>query len=216
MGILDSIFQSTKNSVESSVNMAVRKGINKAKKGVADKSSAAITKAVTHKTKTFTYDAIPTSVDELKALKEADMKDEFGVAALTVLALNAYAVNREVGLAMIDFLNGPSDVAPSDKQFMKDRLSDGRDYLPRSYFKGSTPANNYTPTTPYTIDVEQTAHSKDTYEEGYIRLALRSGGADSERFVVLRKKASTGEWFLWDLQALLSSIRVPQEQNPWA
>lgn len=35
------------------------------------------------------------------------------------------------------------------------------------------------------------------------------------RSIKLRKKPSTGQWFLNDIQCL-SEIRVPQEADPWA
>lgn len=212
MGLLDSLINSAKNSVESSLNSAVRKSVNNAK----NKATSAIQKSITTKTRTFTFETLPGGVDELKALKEADMKDPFGVAALSVLALNALSVNREKGIEMLEFLNGPADVCQRDKQFINDRFMEGKDYVVRSYFKGSVPENNYSPDKPYTIIVEEQAHSKDTINEGYMKLFLHSGGADSERYVVLRTKPSTGEWFLWEYAGMLASIKIPVEKDAWA
>ena len=90
---------------------------------------------------------------------------------------------------------------------------DGKDYIPRSYFNGATPENNYEPSKPYTIWMKDNA--APIAEEGYLRLDLRSGGADATRTITLRTKPSTGEWFLWD-QTLLVGIRVPVSQDPWA
>ena len=49
--------------------------------------------------------------------------------------------------------------------------------------------------------------------EGYATLYLRSGGADSPRQVKLRRKGE--QWFLWE-QFLLSDIRTPAKDDPWA
>ncbi len=32
----------------------------------------------------------------------------------------------------------------------------------------------------------------------------------------LRQKASTGQWFLWEYSSILSGIRIPAAQDPWA
>ena len=53
-------------------------------------------------------------------------------------------------------------------------------------------------------------------EPGYLRLFLRTAGADSPRPIKLRQKPSTGEWFLWEYSSPLSGIRIPAAQDPWA
>jgi hypothetical protein len=113
---------------------------------------------------------------------------------------------------MIDFLMGPKNISNYDRQFYRDRLS-GKSYLPNSYFAGATPENNYTPTLPLTVEVTENPYSYD--QEGYAKLYIASGGADSPRPLVLRLKPSTGEWFLWE-QLLLADIRKPVAGDPWA
>ena len=39
-------------------------------------------------------------------------------------------------------------------------------------------------------------------------------GADSAREIVLRE-AKDGKWYLWD-QFILSDVRKPESENPWA
>lgn len=162
---------------------------------------------------TFTFNSIPTSVEELKALPEASMKDPYAVAALTVLTFMAYAKNPDAVFDMLDYLNGPSDVAAYDKNFIKDRFRSGN-YVPYSYCAGATPANNYTPTEPYTITVKNNSYSDQ--EEGYKRLYVHSSGADSDRYIVLRLKPSTEQWFLNSYGGILVSIRKPAAEDPWA
>ena len=179
------------------------------------KTVSAAAPAAGGSTKTFVFDAIPTTLAELQARPEAAMKDPFGVAALAVIAFNIYPLNRDIAIEMINFLKGPAELSNLDKQFIRDRFMDS-DYVPRSYFQGATPANNYEPSAPYTIAVTESAHSRDQFGEGYLTLYLTSGGADSPRPITLRTKPSTGEWFLWEFRGILPGIRVPAAQNPWA
>lgn len=66
---------------------------------------------------------------------------------------------------------------------------------------------------PDTIIISDNVYSYQ--DEGYVRLDIKSSGADSPRQVKLRLKPSTGQWFLWE-QYLLSDIRIPVEEDPWA
>ena len=50
--------------------------------------------------------------------------------------------------------------------------------------------------------------------ENYAKLFLTSGGADSPRYVQLRK-AKDGRWYLWE-QFILVGIRPPESTDPWA
>ncbi|MCQ2429697.1 MAG: hypothetical protein MJ192_05150 [Clostridia bacterium] len=169
--------------------------------------------AFTKKTETFTFDKLPMNVEELKALPEASLDTPFKTAALTVIALNAYASNADNGAAMLNFLKGPQPLTPMEKQFIRDRFMDGKTYVPISFFAGTSPDNNYTPSVPYTIMVSDNPYSYN--DSTYVSLWLTSSGADSQRQIKLRQKPSTGEWFLWE-QYILSDIRKPKSEDPWA
>ena len=86
-------------------------------------------------------------------------------------------------------------------------------YKARSFFEGATPQNGYQPNTPYKITVIENPYSFDN--ENWATLYVQSGGADNPRPMKLRKKPSTGQWFLVDIQCL-ADIRVPVEEDPWA
>lgn len=60
---------------------------------------------------------------------------------------------------------------------------------------------------PYTVEVKTNAYTYQ--EEGYARVMITCGGADSPRPMTVRQKASTGEWFLWDYKGPLSGIKTP-------
>lgn len=169
--------------------------------------------AAMSKKSTFTFEKLPMSLEEMKSLPEISMDDAFKTAALSLLALCAYSVDREAGREMLDFLRGPRPMSPADIAFLNDRFMDGKNYIPRSYFNGATPENEYTPTTPYTVKVISNQYSK--LENGnYMKLLINSGGADSSRSVTLRKTGS-GIWYLWE-QNLLSDIRITKSQDAWA
>ncbi len=157
------------------------------------------------------FDRIPQTVEEFTSLPQASQTSEFDVAALTVIALSVYPKDKEQSLAMLNVLRGPRPLSEMEKQFIRDRFMDS-DYVPRSFFKGATPENDYTVDAPYTIVVEDNPYSYE--QEGYAKLFLKSGGADSLRNVQLRL-AKDGKWYLWD-QMLLGGIRQPESSNPWA
>ncbi|MBO4452766.1 MAG: hypothetical protein J5793_02410 [Clostridia bacterium] len=157
------------------------------------------------------FSKLPDTYEEFIALPQAALSTPQDAAALTVLALCFYPQDREVCYRMLDFLRGPRPMSPAEKQFIRDRFMD-YDYVARSYFKGAVPANDYLPTEPYTITVSTNPYSFQ--EQGYAKMFIRSGGADTERSVQLRQ-AKDGKWYLWE-QFLLVGIRAPESTNPWA
>ena len=164
------------------------------------------------KTETFVFSKIPATAEELRSFAEADLQSPFKTAALTMIVLCAYRENRESALEMLNFLKGPEPLSAYEKQFLQDRLS-GKEYKPYSFFKGASPANGYTPDFPYELEVSDNPYSYP--EDNWATLYVKSSGADSVRPVKFRKKPSTGQWFLNDIQCL-SDIRVPAAEDPWA
>ena len=162
---------------------------------------------------TITFPKLPETLAELQALPEAGRKTPADAAALAVAALCLYPRDKETCIQMLNWLRGPRPLSEMDKQFLRDRFMDGKDYVPRSYFTGAKPENNYTPGSPLTLVFKDRA--SQPVEKEYRILEIRSGGADSPRSVTLRLKPSTGEWFLWE-QMLLAGIRVPVSQDEWA
>ena len=167
-----------------------------------------------NKTYTVTLAQLPVTLEQMQAMPEAALKDPAHTAALTIAALTLYPVDKDASLSMLEFLHGPKGLSTYDKQFLADRFRD-KDYVPRSYFNGATPENNYEPTAPYTLTFFENPYSRDNFSDGYLTLHIKSGGADSPRQLKLRTKPSTGQWFLWE-QFLLSDIRQPVSADPWA
>ena len=121
-----SIFDRLKNTAERTVKQAV--------------NTAA--QSIGNKRETFTFSALPESLAEMQALPEAKMDTPFQTAALTVLALCAYAADRQIGTEMLNWLRGPRPLNGQEISFLNDRFRDGKTYLPFTYFKGATPDNN--------------------------------------------------------------------------
>lgn len=156
---------------------------------------------------TLEFEQIPENLEEMKKLPESALSTPFMTAALAVCAYCCYAVDKEAGKEMLNFLKGPKSLSNYDIQFINDRLSD-KAYLPFSYFEGAEPSNGYRPNEPYRITFFEDAY---TYQnEGYAKLNVRSGGADSSRQIVLRKKGE--QWFLWE-QYILIGIRIPVAED---
>lgn len=163
----------------------------------------------------FQFDKLPKNLEELQALNICDLTKPQNTAAMTLLALCVFPESKEECYRMIEFLNGPTTMSPREKQFLNDRFMDDQGYVPFSYFEGSVPGNDYTPDKPYRLIIKEQAGSRDDLSVGYITLYFKSGGADSARHVRLRRKESTGEWFLYE-QFLMVGIRKPVSKDPWA
>jgi len=199
MSILDSL----KRAALSALKRETRKVVDNAVKNIG--------KGRNYSEK-FTFAALPTNVEELKALPEAKLDTAFKTTALTILALSRYETDPAASIAMLSWLKGPEEFNTREQSFLKDRLT-GKEYKVRSFFAGATPENDYTPTVPYTVEVIENPYSFDT--ENWATMYVASGGADNPRTIKLRKKPSTGEWFLNDVQ-ILSDIRLPKSQDKWA
>ncbi len=161
----------------------------------------------------FTFPHFPKSYEEFLPLASELMTQPEGTAALLIIALKVYIKDRETGLEMLNHLHGPRPLSAHDKQFIRDRMMD-KPYLPDSYAEGAIVDNNYTPDEPFAVNVEH--DPIPSYEDDMFRVRLHSSGADSPRLVVLRKKKSGHEWFLWEYPAIVTGIRVPKAEDPWA
>lgn len=168
--------------------------------------------SIVNKSETFTFTALSESLAQMQALPEASLDSPFKTAALTVCALCAYAADKNIGTEMLNWLRGPRPLNGTEISFLNDRFRDGKTYIPFSYFEGATPDNDYTPSEPFRVTVQSTHVSGE--EQGYMKLFIPCGGADSPRPIKLRMKGD-GKWFLWE-QYLLTGIRTPKSADPWA
>lgn len=199
MGLFDSFMKSAGNALRNETAKAVNNAASSVGKG-------------TNRTESFTFAALPDSLAQLQAMPEACLDSPFKTTALTIAVLCAYEKNPDGCIEMLNFLKGPAEVSAYEKGFIKERLN-GKFYKTFSFFEGATPENGYKPNIPYVIKVSENPYSFD--EENWATLYVTSGGADNPRPIKLRKKPSTGQWFLNDIQCL-ADIRVPAAEDPWA
>ena len=202
MGLFDSLKQQAIN--------ALKTNGNKAAKQIGDNIKNAVRNAA-NKSIDISFPAVTESYDEFVSLPEAKMETPFETAAMTVLALCVYPKDRELSIKMLNYLRGPRPLSGMEINFIRDRFMD-KDYVPRSYFEGAVPGNDYTPDKPYKITVSDNPYSYEN--KGYAKVFVKSGGADSPREIILRE-AKDGKWYLWD-QFILSDVRKPESENPWA
>lgn len=158
----------------------------------------------------YVFNVMPQNEKDMQALVDQfGLSDRHNTTAFFMAAYVRYAEDADDGLAMIDVVKGPQPLSDSEKAFIKERLADKK-YLPKSYFEGATPENNYQPDSPWTIVVSDEAVSAP---EGYSYTTVSSGGADSPRRVCLRIKGDSH--YLWEYNGVLLGIRLPAEEDPW-
>ena len=193
MGLFDMFASKTVNQLGNTV-----------KQGVRD--------AVSNKKEKIVFESLPESYGQFVNLPQASMATPFQTAAMAVLAFCFYPKDSELCFGMIDFLRGPRPMNGADRQFIADRFRE-KNYVPRSYFMGANPDNDYQPSSPYTVTFSENPHSYDA--DGIAKLFIASGGADTPRPIQLRK-AKDGKWYLWEYSSILLDVRKPESSNPWA
>ena len=219
------LFDNLANQAARGLGNAATNAANNAARNTAHnvtQAAAGSLRNLQNKRETFTFQSLPQTVAELQALPQASLASPYGTAALAIAALCAYEQDPQAVADMLNFLRGPRPLTPYDLQFLRDRLR-GKCYKTFSFFEGATPQNNYTPSRPYRVTVSDNPYSwvsEDSSQSSggpvqYARLLLQSSGADSPRFITMRLKPSTGQWFLWDHQ-LLADIRIPAAADAWA
>ena len=159
-----------------------------------------------------TIQKLPTTAAEFASMPQMDLTKPENTCAMLLVALQLYTKDKNAGVEAVNLLRGPRPLSPYDVQFLRDRLRD-KLYLPLAYFDGATPENNYTPSQPLTLQILSDPRPQDV-EDGYLRVFLKTAGADSPRPIKLRRKGEN--WYLWEYSSILSGIRIPVKDDPWA
>ncbi|MBR4762032.1 MAG: hypothetical protein IK086_05300, partial [Clostridia bacterium] len=148
MGFFDDLKRQAESFIKSSVNSAGQSGTVGASPAPAPAE------------KRFAISALPKTAAEMRAMPEFTLRDPYAVAAFAVAALDRYSSSREDAKEMLNVLKGPEPLSPRDIQFINDRVMDGKGYVTRSYFSGSSPDNDYTPAAPYTVSIAEYQNSR--------------------------------------------------------
>ena len=183
---------------------------------------------------TFTFNALPRNIEELKTLEVDNRKyfeSQYFVTALFICCLNRMADNSTDAWEMINYLrthtatvgqNGISLVSNLDMQNIVQSNLVGKDSngFPvvnglRSFFAGATPENLYTPTTPYKVTVVEAAADPILTENGvtYARLHVISGGADSAQGPLTLRKTNNHGWLIWDGEKAFTMNKKAQKED---
>ena len=140
------------------------------------------------------------------------------VTAMTVHTICNYNKDDEsIFYDMLQYLFGDfQPISNLMKQSIRDRMMQNNkyDFIGKSYLNGANSSNNYEPID-YSVEVSENAYSRQ--EEGFIKLFLKSGGADSLRPLMLRK-AKDNNYYLWSdyIIGLLADIKEKEQDNLWA
>ncbi len=147
-------------------------------------------------------DALPQTIDEFITLRNNIAQTPFGGAAMMVLALLAYAQNKELGrqclTATVDrgrLIEGDDgykgwQLNRADMRRIQDRI---KPYMPRSYIQGAAPENGYQLLPPpYIIKCSDNPYSGDI-EAGAYKVFVACSGAATPRPVSL-KRNNRGYW----------------------
>ena len=183
---------------------------------------------------TYTFNALPRNIEELKTLEVENRKyfeSQYFVTALFICCLNRIADNSADAWEMINYLrthtatvgqNGISLIANRDMQNIAESNLVGNDAngFPkvnglRSFFAGATPENLYTPTTPYKVTVVEAAANPILTENGitYAYLHVISGGADSAQGPLTLRKTSNHGWLLWTGETMFTMSKKAQKED---
>jgi len=166
----------------------------------------------------ITFESMPSDYNEFIALTKDKMYEPEETAALFILALRVYAVDKELGLKMISFLRNEEELNPMEIKKLLNEPFEETTYLAISYFKGSTPENSYTPIRPYTVVIKN--DNLRNINKNLKTLYIGCGGTSQYRPITLKKisrKALKGKkfdddvWFVNDYSSIVLGIKKPAQ-----
>lgn len=137
-------------------------------------------------------------------LKQMNSEPE-GAAVACVLALGILTENESSGTKALKLVN--PEISQRMLQLAGRQLRP-KPYLIRSYFLGTSPANDYSLPANLKLEITTNKHS-GCREEGRIKLFLNCSGADTPRPITLVMQ-SDGIWLAHEWSTLIMGIRPPQ------
>ena len=167
-------------------------------------------------------DPMPKSLSDI--VDHIDTDDPVNVCAFFMAGLVRASESWEDGLEIMDevcaskspFEDNITEGMPekdTHKQWLKEAE---RNYIPRSYYKGSTPENGYTPDSPWTLvltkNEAQTTDYNTTAANGYkyVVYDIQSSGRDTSRQLVLFQRPGETRWYMNSFSGILTTIQPPK------
>jgi hypothetical protein len=166
-------------------------------------------------------DKMPASIEEFVQMRDKIATTPQGGVATFIVAMYLYTQDKELGTACLTIAmdmgrltsgNAYKGYAPntSDFRLIQSQLQQNP-HLPRSYFKGTSPENQYTlPSGRLEINCSTNPYSGNA-ADGKLKVFTVSTGADSPRPMVV-KRNDKGLWKADEWSSLLVGCRKPVVQ----
>jgi hypothetical protein len=167
-------------------------------------------------------DALPHSIEEFLALRDEVAKEPQGGAAMMVVALFTYVEDEMLGRQCLAIAasrerleEGPKgykgwQLRASDVWLLHTQIK-GKDYVLKSYVKGTSPENGYElPAPPYEFTFNENPHSGDP-GMGTYKVFITSSGASSPRPVTV-KRNDEGIWKAYEWSTLIVGVEPPGQE----
>ena len=172
----------------------------------------------------YTFNALPRNIEELKTLEVNDreyFKSPHFVTALFICCLNRLPDNSSDAWNMINYLrthtatvgeNNIMKMYKGDTQNIVENLLDkDTNGFPwcnglRSYFAGSSPDNQYKPTTPYQVTIVEKSDVYTTAKDGnlYAKLYVESSGDDNLVGPLRLRKVDGHDWLVYSGESVFA------------
>ena len=178
---------------------------------------------------TYTFNALPRNIEELKTLEVNDreyFKSPHFVTALFICCLNRLPDNSTDTWEMINYLRTHTATVGEDnimkiskdntQNIVQNLLENDTHGFPsvnglRSYFAGSSPDNQYTPTTPYQVTIVEKSDVYTTKDGNlYARLYVESSGYDDPVGPLKLRKVEGHDWLVYSGESVFTKKMKPQ------
>lgn len=203
------------------------KGVIKGQRSVKNEAGKPVVIDVPLNTYTYTFSTIPTNVEELKQYNISGDDGRYKVLALYIMSLRTWKPENQTDCEeMIGYLCN-RQLSVYEKQRLAEQMKKSKQYLylGNAFLNGSTPANNYTPSQPYSITLTQDSVVDE--DQVYIpanpsipspdqyRAFIYCKASDSGKWIDVYKSSKDGNWYMYKWMDLITSIKAPASSNPF-
>ena len=203
------------------------KGVIKGQRSVKNEAGKPVVIDVPLNTYIYTFSTIPTNVEELKQYNISGDDGRYKVLALYIMSLRTWKPENQTDCEeMIGYLCN-RQLSVYEKQRLAEQMKKSKQYLylGNAFLNGSTPANNYTPSQPYSITLTQDSVVDE--DQVYIpanpsipspdqyRAFIYCKASDSGKWIDVYKSSKDGNWYMYKWMDLITSIKAPASSNPF-
>ena len=171
----------------------------------------------------ISFDKLPASPEELRAIDRTGENGKFLTFALLICAFKTWRKDDQntCEAMMRELLNSPTVkdcYSNFTREFVKDRMlqNDKWEYIADAYFDGADNTNGYTPIEPLTITVREFPYLPQTStmygtQLSIDKLVTEFKGADSSRNISVYQDPHDNKWYVFSdsYKGLLADIKAP-------